>query len=471
VIPAAARRHALLLGVLAAGLVLRLAISVAYPEGFVSSEDAFTYLGLSWDAPWVEAVPDRPAGYGFFIELVSLLGNSLTWLVTVQHLIGLAIGAVAYALLLRLGSGRWVAAAAAAILVLDSYLVTAEHWALTETATTGLVFAALALTAASRRAWALALAGALLGSAVTMRTAAAFAIPVWLGYLLWQRRDWRLAVPATVAVAVLPLAHMVWYEGQTGEFAMSKMDGWFLYARVAKIGTCGHADIPKEARPMCPLLLDPPQDPRTALWGGVASPAHQVFGGPTTDGLEADPILRRYALAIVRDRPFTYTRMVGRDLLRYFEPGRDEVGLPQLSRMPPPLPPTHLGVRDSLLPGFEPRSRAPDGALEVYGDVVHLPRPLLGVAAALAGLLALLAIRGPLRDWVPRRAEALLLLGAGGALLLGATATSGYIWRYLLPSIPALVSGALVVGEDVARRALSARRAHQLEPVEVAAGA
>ena len=131
----------------------------------MGSEDALTYLGMSWDSSLVGAVADRPSGYGFFIELVSILEPSVALIIGFQHFLGLVLVS-AYALCIRLGFSRIVAVAAAAILAFDSYLLTMEHWVLTETVATTLAFVAVAVTASTQRPLGIAASGLLLGTAV-----------------------------------------------------------------------------------------------------------------------------------------------------------------------------------------------------------------------------------------------------------------------------------------------------------------
>jgi uncharacterized membrane protein len=131
------------------------------------------------------------------------------------------------------------------------------------------------------------------------------------------------------------------------------------------------------------------------------------------------------------------------------------VHLPTLSG---PIPPTHLSVRDRLLPGFVPRRRFPAGAVTAYGSVFHVPRPLVGVLVVVAGILLAVTILGARWFALPRRREAFLLLGGGVLLVAGATATADYSFRYMIPAMPLLVAGIALVLEDAAAWRASRRR-------------
>jgi hypothetical protein len=436
--------------VLAAGLILRLAMLVSYPPAFVSSADALNYLGLAWQPHFVGVLPDRPSGYPMFLDVLEVFGRRPMLIAIVQHLFGLAIGALAYFVLLRRGVRRWLAAAAAGLLVFDAYALTMEHWVLTETLATFLVVTALCLTAASeRRAWPLALAGALLAYAVTVHTASLFAIPVWLVYVLWKRRSVRHLIVGLVPLLAVALGYMTWHQHVAGTFQITDMHGWFLYARVGQIGTCGDAKVPKEVQDMCPLMPGAPTDTRTLLWGGSVSPAYEVFGGPTQGGLGADGVLGRYALAIVLDRPWTYTQMVGRDVLRYFDPtDQSETGVLMLKDLPTPIPPDHLVMQQGSMPGYHPTRRAAAGLLSDWSRVDYAVRPVLGLFGALALGFTLVGIVGGRWVAVPRRREEFLFLGAGWLLVVGATATSAFVLRYMLPAVPLLIIGIAFALDD-----------------------
>ena len=82
-----------------------------------------------------------------------------------------------------------------------------------------------------------------------MRTAALFAVPVWLAYVLWSHRSLRLVAPAAIGLALPLVAYSMWHAAETGRFGLTQADGWFLYGRVGEIADCGGADIPARRAP------------------------------------------------------------------------------------------------------------------------------------------------------------------------------------------------------------------------------
>jgi len=89
--------------------------------------------------------------------------------------------------------------------------------------------------------------------------------------------------------------------------------------------------------------------------------------------------------------------------------------------------------------------------------------PTLGAAGAEAGSIALLAGLGG-RARAPRRRETFLLSGATVAMLIGATATSEYNLRYLIPMVPPLLGGGLAAALDLASLAGARARRPTLAP-------
>ena len=91
------REHRPFLIALALAAVVRVAVVVAFPPGFVLS-DSPTYLALADD---LQPRTDRTVGYGFLLDALAHLSRSV-WLVTaVQHALGLVTAVLLYVLLRR----------------------------------------------------------------------------------------------------------------------------------------------------------------------------------------------------------------------------------------------------------------------------------------------------------------------------------------------------------------------------------
>jgi hypothetical protein len=436
-------------------------VAVAYRPALLFP-DSFFYIGLADHGSPVGFGPERPSGYPLLIDLLWLPGRSLAVLATANHLFGLATGAITYVLALRLGVRKWMAAGVAGLVLLDGYAIAVEQNVLSEALFTLMVTGALALALTRPDAgWALAASGALLGAAATVRVAAIFAVPVWIAWVLWLRPGLRpLALAGAGLIAPL-LAYSVWHGAQTGAYGLTQSDGWALNARVGEIGDCGGAAVPRETRPLCRRNARDESETSQYFMLDRSSPAARTFGPMTPDPdrqAYTNALLRRHALAIIRDRPLRYAGIVSRDFLRFFEPGagsdHDVDGSIELPRV---APPDLAGLPRGFTPERAAAERAAPAsgglarALRAYGRAVHVPRWLLALLT-LAGVAAL-CVRS-----VPRRREIALPLGAALALLLGSAATYDFELRYLLPAVPAIgVAGAVAVERLLGVRAARAR--------------
>ena len=72
-------------------------------------------------------------------------GGGLTGVAVAQHALGLAMAAALYALAIRYGTGRWLAALAAAPVLLDAYQVQAEQTIMPDVLFEALIVAAMTL--------------------------------------------------------------------------------------------------------------------------------------------------------------------------------------------------------------------------------------------------------------------------------------------------------------------------------------
>ncbi|MBA3716816.1 MAG: hypothetical protein H0W87_01125 [Actinobacteria bacterium] len=450
-----ARAHKLLLLVVAAAAVLRVLVEIAYWPALTFS-DSWQYIQLAYANPVVGFGVDRPSGYPLLIHILSIPGRSLATITIVQHLVGLATGITAYALLVRLGIRTWIAAVAAAVILLDSYLVALEQHVMSETffAFALLVCAALAILY-RQSPLLMAASGFLLAAAVTMRVSALFAIPAFVLFLLLKARPLRV-LSAAVAGLALPLvayASLHAVEGHGFGFT-EQIGGWALYGRIASIADCRGAAIPRETRPLCQSAAARASGftPSSYVFS-PKSPARREFG--TDPPNRAAGLLRDFAIAIIRKHPFQYLDLVASDFGRIFEPGGGGLDPPLLfprkgSFAWETVIPEKL-QRDAYFPGYRRTIREPSGFLLAYQRVFHTPRWLMGIFGLAVILAAVVRFFG--RPERSARAAYLLLGGMGLSIVLGAVATVELNLRFLAPAVPLLVCGGVLALRDLAAAA------------------
>ncbi len=457
--------HAGLVAILAAAVLLRVAALIAYRPALFFSDSwryasvARTHTVAGIFIPGFDTL--RPSGYPAVLDVLAIVTRHAVLIAVVQHVAGLVIGVLVYALLRRLGASRTIAAVASAVVLLDSYAIALEQYVLSET------FFALCLVVSfflitNRRAGAGAIvaSGILLACAASLRTVGIVAVPVWLAYVLVAGRGRRQFGIALAAVAV-PLALYVGAHAAAGRgFQLTESSGWFLYGRVGQIADCSQFKVTPDERPLCRGTRPTGQKatPRWFIWD-LGSPANREFGAVTglsrPEMRRSNRILRDFALKTIVSRPGAYARMVGSEFVRFFEPGKmSTVGpesnfpitfldQPQPSQFNRKLADRYFAVSSP------PTVHAPAGFLRSYQRFLHTPRWLMA-AFGIAGLLVLLlAIPRSLRAHLPRRAEVLLLVGTGLLFLLATVATASFSVRYLVPAAPLLVTGGVAALLDL----------------------
>ncbi len=399
----------------------------------------------------------RPIGYA---ALLRLLPDDLAVVAAVQHAMGLAVGLLLYALLLRLGVRRWLAALAAAPVLLDAYQLHLEQFVLTETLFELLLVAGCAALLWRRRPGAAlaALAGVLLAASALTRANGIVVIAPALATLvaLRWREPWRAALPAVAALLVafaLPVgAYAVWFHSLHGTYAISGEGGRFLYGRVAPFVDCSKFDVPAREARLCPSL---PPDRRPTLAGSVSE--HYMWGGdsPIWDVHPDDRarVAGSFARRAIRHQPLDYARAVSRDFLRGFAPTRrTRRGELWISRWQFSLEyPVYLENTHALLRrhgGHRARvDRDLARSLRTYQRFGFTPGPVL----ALGVVAGLLAAAGWGRARRSKLRAASFLFAAMGIAVFGSTVLANqFSWRYqltlivLLPAAAALALTALL---------------------------
>jgi len=417
------RRHWPFGCILATGLALRACAWIAYRPALVYIDTA-RYLGD--DKHGLD-----PLGYSYLLlRPVLLAGGGLAGVAAVQHLLGLAMAACLYALVLRHGAGRWLAALVAAPVLLDAYQVQAEQMIMPDVLFEALIVAAMAvlLWRPAPGLARLACGAALLGVSATVRQVGEVLILPLLGYVLAAAPGWRRLVlangkalrgtwPATaLAVFALPVAgYMALSAGLLGNgFRLSNMDDAYLYGRLAHAADCATLRVPGYARPLCPA-------PATAAALGVdglaTNPASAVFHYPGA-------ATRRFDEAILTQQPLRVAGDVASDAIKVFALTRN----------------TDRGDTPVARWQFQPRADDPLTAVlrayQLRGGFT--PGPLL-LALLFIGTAGVFASN---RDRAPRLG-CLLTTGLAVTVLLGADLYE-FSWRYQLPALVTLpLAGAL----------------------------
>ncbi len=452
------RTHWLLAVFLVAGLVLRVLATVAYRPAIIYT-DSVQYL-----KNMAELKPDQlnPIGYDFVLRPLVDLGG-LTGVVIVQHLAGLALGIAIYALARRLTVYKWLAALAAAPILLDAYQVQIEQNIMAETTFDVLLVAVLwTLLGWGRPGWKRALlAGLLLGAAFAVRTIGITLIAALVLYLVVALRHHRLVLRTAAALAGFALvfgAYVGYFHSETGKWAISGAENQVLYGRTAVVADCAKLPLNDGTRLFCPKE---PLGERL----GVDKYAHNHYGdpnwpGPLPPGTTKQQLAQEFSALVIRHQPFDVAWAVVKDFLKGFAPTRttspDDVPLErwQFQLTYPNLDDPDTAKAAQTWGGTAPHvNHGPAAVLRAYqlnGGYTS------GLVLGIAVLIALAAVAGFGRAKQSGLRSAALLPAAAGVILLLGSAAFEFSWRYQLPGLVFFpLAGAIglraMLGKDQAR--------------------
>jgi hypothetical protein len=462
---AAARRHWLFGLALAGAVVLRVLAMLAFRPIMWFGGDSASYL-----ATGLRLVPDpsRVGGYGFMLWALRPL-HSFAVVAAVQHLAGLVIGVLIYLMARRHGLPSWVAVLGALPVLFDAYELQLESDAVPDVPFGLLVFVALYLLLrpqAERRLADATSAAFLLGVAAILWPVGLALIAVLLVALV-MRRAGAVAVLAALLAGALPVvAYAAWFGLHQRQFALTRSEGVYLWARTMSFADCAVIRPPAGERPLCP-----PGGPRKAaslyIWDGD-SPLLRMPGGRFSARTNA--LARGFALRAIAAQPGGYLAAVGHDVALSFywdRPVHPDAGIVDRYQfsdaatawVPASMRTTGGGTvagDQAAYAGGHPaatRSVRPFSQwLVSYQRYVYLRGTLLG-AIVLGGLAAMIA----------RRAWAAALPWAFAAtILLVPPMIADFDLRYVVPAVPAAcLAAALAFGRRDQRRCTTSPAANR----------
>ena len=454
------QRHWLLGVLLAAGITLRTLAWLAYQPALLYW-DSLRYLD-NLDALRPDLL--NPIGYTLILKPLLAIGD-LSFVAAVQHLLGVGIALALYALALRYGVPRWLAALVAAVPLLDGYQVQIEQNIMSEVWFQALLVGMLwALLGRGRPNWRRAgLAGVLLGAAVATRIiGATIIVPVVLYLILVgvthgglrhgirNRAHWKRAAVRTTAgllgFAVVLVSYAGYFRSFTGEWGLTGASTHVLYGRTATIANCDTLPLSEKLELFCP---DVPVEARE----GVDYYTHVVYSDPNWPP-ELPPEANKQRLAtefgmiVLRNQPLDFTLAVLRDFAKFFAwtkvtwPDDVPVDRWQFQMDYPRYSDRDIDALALKFDDVAPRVNEDLAAfLRLYQLTIgYTPGALLAIAAAF-GLAAGVGIRHARRSGM--RSAALLSTGSGLIILLGSVAFE-FSWRYELPAFVLLPLGGAI---------------------------
>jgi hypothetical protein len=474
------RRNWLAIALLGAGLVLRVLTELTYRPALFYI-DTIRYLYNSGG--------NDPVGYRLPLRLILAISD-FDGVAAVQHLLGLAMAATIYLVLVRRGAPRWLAAIAMAPVLLDAYQLQMEQMILPDVWLEALVVAGVAVLLARPGTSAPALprvigGGVILGiSATFVQVGEILVLPAVL-YVVVASHGWRKALTRSatfvVAFAVPILAYMAGSQILVGHFYLSHSGVTTTYGRMAWSADCATLRLPAVERGLCPTAAQRAHGPDW-LDHAEASPIRTYYTGPLS--ARASHLVASFSSAVLHQQP-------GRVLASYTS---DVVKLFAVSKMTSPgdTPVSRWQFQTSypyLSPHATPAQVLPETASYGGGRPVvwragaeflrdyqlgggYTPGPLLAfcVLAGLAGSVLAFSWRArPARSSGSDQRQlalcCLLFLGCGAAVLLMSDVFE-FTWRYQLPALVTLPPAAAAGLAEIARIRATGRASQAPELAE-----
>jgi hypothetical protein len=454
-------RHRLFAAAFALGLALRVTVLLGFPPAIWFGGDSASYLSTALRlAPGTS----RLSGYGLLL-LVLRPFHSFAVVTALQHLMGLALAVLTYALLRRYRLPGWAATLAALPVLLSAYQVQLEHEILPSATFSVLVMAAVALALWWRDGpppWAYPTAGVLLATSATFWPAG---LPLLTAFLVWlalRRIGWRPLVATAAAAAVPLIGYLAWFDHTYHRVAFSNSDGIYLWSRTMTFANCAAVKPPADEAGLCPRQPVGQRPAASTFIWEPDSPLNNLPGKKFSPGKNA--LALDFALRAIAAQPGGYLAAVLHDAALSFtwdianHPSapmtrRYEFAYATQHWIAPGyvLVPGHTVASDQVAYGGATSTRAVEpfaGWLRAYQRVAYLRGALLALVllTGLGGIAR--AWRGGRRDQLGRGGPGLLPWLASVSLLLVPVMTADYSERYVLIAVP---SACLAAGLAFAR--------------------
>ena len=469
-------RHLIFSVALLAAIVPRVVAMLGYRPAVLFPMDTFDYL---WGAVHVSPNVTNPSGYSLFLWLIRPF-HSFALVATLQHLIGLGIGVMVYAVLRRYGLPAWGATLAAAPVLFDPSQILIEQMIMADLLAMALMMASFTILLLAERGslWWLVTAGLLMGISTIVRPTTLPLILLIAVYLLIRRAGWRRA-GATLAAGIIPVvAYMGWFDSVHGSFNMTNSNGLFLWTRTMSFANCAVIQPPRDLQALCPQAqpgrLSQPVaskrlQPKNYLWNRSSwqwKPRSHQFVPDTAAFTNANNSRAlRFALDAIKAQPFAYASVVLKESMQPFTTVTHSLRFPGMTqRVVFPPPPGDMAYAAAAVSeysnGTVPVAKTPYpryaaqvhqpwvSFMTAYQRVIFLPGPVFG-------LVTLIGLAGIL---IPRRrsAAAVLLWVSAGIILVLPTAEHEYTYRYVIPAVPLLCMAAALALRKPARETRSA---------------
>jgi len=432
----------------------RLFVIVAVPAVLLRADAELGYRWQAWFNDSFEYVantvhfnldPTRVSGYSIWLKILQPF-HSYALITILQHLMGLAVSVMVYALARhRYRAPAWLATLAAVPVLYDGFEIQLEHLILSDVPFLFVIMLATTLllwdpSAPSTRRC--AVIGALLGIGAVLRSIGLPLLAVFAVYMIIRRFGWR-KIGATAAACLIPVfAYAGGFDLQHGQFAMSDSTGVFLYSRVMTFAECSKIHPPADELFLC-TSVPPGQRPiaQAYIWT-TASPLDRMPGSMFSP--VPNQLAENFAIRAIEAQPLGYAEAVFHDTWMVF--GWKRVKFPQAatydeylfgtqSVQVPLWDDAQLGRYTSYAAAYV-QGNPLTQVVDPFAVIIRDYQKYVWLPGSVYGLILLAGLAGIALAWRRRGGEALLPWTISLVMIVVPAATAEFDYRYVLPAVP-----------------------------------
>jgi hypothetical protein len=431
--------------------------------------------------------PTRVSGYSVGLKLLQPF-HSYALVTILQHLMGLAIAVMIYALLRhRFRAPAWLATLAAVPVLYDGFEIELEHLIMAD-----VPFLFLLMLAVTVLLWnpvpslrQCLVVGALLGISEIVRSVGLPLLAVFAVYMIIRRISLR-KVAAAIVVCLIPVfGYAAVFDLEHGQFSMGDATGVFLYARVMTFADCTKMHVPANELWLCDTT--PPAE-RPIDQAYIWSPETPLDRFPPTKfSAVPNKLAEDFAIRAIEAQPLSYLHAAFNDTWHVFAWKRhifpnaqtyDEYIFGYRSQPIPTWNDAKLGRYDSYAAAYV-QGNPLTQVVAPFANIIRGYQRYVWVPGTVYGLILLVGLGGMVLAWRRIGGEALLPWTISLALIVIPAATAEFDYRYVLPAVPfACLAAAMAfcpgtAGGDLARRlaaGLAGRRRRTTGSADMSAG-
>jgi hypothetical protein len=433
--------HRLFVIVLIPAVLLRIDAELGY-RWQVWFNDSFDYVQ---NTVHFQLDPTRPSGYSIWLKILEPF-HTFALVTILQHLMGIAVAVMVYALARhRFRVPAWAATLAAVPVLYDGFEIQLEHLILADVPFLFVFTLAVTLLLWHKEKPSLlrcAVIGLLLGISDLLRSVSLPMLVIIAVYLVIRRVGWRQIGALIVTCALPVIAYAGVFDLEHGQFAMTDSTGVFLYSRVMTFAECAKMNIPNDEKPLC-TTVPPDKRPiaQAYIWT-TASPLN-LFP-PTKFSPLPNKLAEKFAIAAIEAQPVDYLKATAHDTFMAF--GFKRQVFPQAATYDEYLFSRHpLGIPSYNLAKIGPYKSYASAYVE-GNPYTHVVQPFAAIIESyekhvylpgtIYGVILLIGAGGIVIGWRRLGGDALLPWTISLALIVIPAATAEFDYRYVLPAVP-----------------------------------